>query len=191
MPLYVAIAFAVTLIGLLFAYTVFATYNAIVALRLRIDKAWANVDVALRQRYDELPRLVTAVRDLMRYERGVLEEVTRLRAAYSPDAPLPAQAALATATTRAVKDLLFTVEHYPQIRAQENVLDLQNEIERLESIIADRRELYNDMVALYNTRIEQVPAVFMASMFGWEKRPFFRADERSHDVPGTGVAGEV
>ncbi len=185
MPLNVAVAFAVTLLGLLLAYVIFATYNAIVALRLRIDKAWANIDVALRQRYDELPRLVSAVRDLMRYERGVLENVTRLRAAYTPEAPIGQQAALAAATTSAVKDLLFTVEHYPQIRAQENVLDLQNEIERLESMIADRRELYNDMVALYNTRIEQVPAVFLAPVFGWQSRPFFRADERERERVST------
>src|SRR5918997_6255013 len=98
MPINVALAFAVTLLGLLFAYMLFATYNAIVALRLRIDKAWANIDVALRQRYDELPRLVSAVRDLMRYERGVLEEVTRLRSAYQPEAPIAEQAALALAT---------------------------------------------------------------------------------------------
>jgi LemA protein len=183
MPIYLAVAFAVTLLGLLLAYLIFATYNAIVALQLRIDKARANIDVALKQRYDELPRLVTAVRDLMRYERGVLEEVTRLRAAYTPEAPIGEQAALASATTSAVKNLLFTVEQYPQIRSQENVLDLQNEMERLESIIADRRELYNDMVALYNTRIGQVPALFLAPLFGWRVRPFFRADERERERP--------
>ena len=189
MPLNVAVAFAVTLLGLLLAYLIFATYNAIVALRLRIDKARANIDVALKQRYDELPRLVSAVRDLMRYERGVLEEVTRLRAAFAPDAPIGQKAALAAATTSAVKDLLFTVERYPQIRSQENVLDLQNETERLESIIADRRELYNDTVALYNTRIGQVPAVFLAPVFGWREAPFFRADERGHVAPDSRLRG--
>ena len=176
MPVNIALAFAITLLGLVFANLVLATYNAVVALRLRIDKAWANIDVALKQRHDQLPSLVTAVRGLMSFERGVLEEVTRLRAAYRPADPIPAQAATALATTAAVRDLFAVVEAYPEIRSQGNVLDLQNEVERLEGMIADRRELYNDMVYRYNTRIAQVPAVFLAGLFGWRPRPFFAVE---------------
>ena len=84
-PLAYAAAFAVGLLVALVLFFVFVTYNAVVALRLRIDKAWANIEVALKQRYDQLPNLVIAVRDVMAFERDVLERVTRLRAAYYPD----------------------------------------------------------------------------------------------------------
>jgi LemA protein len=141
--------------------------------------------VALKQRHDQLPSLVTAVRGLMSFERGVLEEVTRLRSAYRRADPIPAQAATALATTAALRDLFAVVEAYPEVRSQGNVLDLQDEIERIEGIIADRRELYNDMVYRYNTRIAQVPAVFLAGLFGWRQRPFFAAE------PGEGARPET
>jgi LemA protein len=166
-------AFAVSLVGVIVVFLVITTYNGIVGLTQRIDKAWANIEVVLKQRHDELPNLVHAVRDLMGFERGVLEEVTRRRAAYSPTSPIPDQAATSEATSAAVRQLIAVVEHYPQIRSQHNVLDLQDEIERLEGLIADRRELYNDSVYRYNTRIGQLPAVLLAPLFGWRPRPFF------------------
>lgn len=177
----VVAAFAVTLVGVVVVFLVITTYNAIVGLVQRIDKAWANIEVVLKQRHDELPNLIHAIRDLMGYERGVLEEVTRLRADYSPTSPIPDQAVTSEATSAAVRQLFATVEQYPQIRSQHNVLDLQDEIERLEGLIADRRELYNDSVYRYNTRIGQLPAVLLVPLFGWQPRPFFSAtaDERT------------
>ena len=172
-PLGIAALFAVLLVVLIVAFLVYATYNDVVALRQRIDKAWANIDVALKQRWDELPNLVEAVRDVMSFEQEVLTEVARLRSAYSPTAPIPAQAAVSEATSGALRQLFAVVERYPSPRSGTNVLDLQNEIERLEGIIADRRELYNDQVYRYNTRIAQVPALYLAAIFGWQPRPFF------------------
>jgi len=112
----------------------------------------------------------------MDFERDTLTEVTRLRSAYSSGEPIPAQAATSEATSSAVRQLFAVVERYPALRSQGNVLDLQNEIERLEGVIADRRELYNDQVYRYNTRIAQLPAVLLAGLFGWRPRPFFAAD---------------
>jgi LemA protein len=160
------------------------TYNGVVAMQRRADKAWANVDVALKQRYDELPNLVEAVRDVMAYERVVLEDVTNARAAYAPLAPLPSQAAASDATTAAVRSLFAVVERYPQLHAQANVMSLQAEIERLESLIATRREFFNDSVYLYNATIRQVPAVLFAGAMAWKPRDFFRApDEARSEVP--------
>jgi LemA protein len=174
-----AALFAVVLALGIIAFVVYATYNDVVALQQRIDKAWANINVVLKQRWDELPNLVEAVRDVMAFEQGVLTDVARLRAAYSPAAPIPAQAATSEATTTAVRQLFAVVERYPELRSQTNVLDLQDEIERLEGVIADRRELYNDQVYRYNTRIAQVPALYLAGLFEWQPRPFFatEADE--------------
>jgi LemA protein len=171
-----AAAFAVGVVVAIVAFVAFETYNAVVALRLRIDKAWANIDVALKQRHDQLPNLVAAVRDLMQFEQDVLTDVTRARAAYSPTEPIPAQAAHAQATTDAVRALFAVVERYPDLGSHGNVLDLQNEIERLEGIIAARRELYNDQVFLHNTRIAQLPALLLTPLFGWRPREFFAAD---------------
>ncbi len=157
-PIAGAALFAVLLVALVALAVGVITYNAVVALRNRIDKAWGNVEVALRQRHDQLPALVDAVRDLMAFEQDVLEEVTRQRARYAPDAPVAEQGAVSAATTTAVRSLFAVVEAYPQVRSQENVLRLQGEIERLEGQLADRRELYNDQVYRYNTTIAQVPA---------------------------------
>lgn len=153
-----------------------SSYNAVVALRQRIDKAWSNIDVALKQRHDQLPNLVAAVRGVMAFEQDVLTQVTRARAAYSPTAPIRDQAVVSDATSSAVRSLFAVVENYPDLKSQANVADLQDEIERLEGMIADRRELYNDQVYRYNTRIAQVPGVVLAPLFGWRAREFFAAE---------------
>jgi len=177
--------FSVALVALVLGFLAFETYNAVIALRLRIDKAWANIDVALEQRHDMLPSLVTAVRDLMAFEQEVLVEVTRARAAYSPTEPLPAQAAVSDATSSAVRSLFAVVERYPDIKSQANVLDLQDQIERIEGMIADRRELYNDQVFQHNARIAQLPALLLAPIFGWRPREFFEAKPEETARPDT------
>ncbi|HEX7222553.1 MAG TPA: LemA family protein [Candidatus Limnocylindrales bacterium] len=186
-PTGLAALFAVGVVAVVVGFLVVSIYNAVVALRLRIDKAWANIDVALKQRHDLLPNLVEAIRGVMAWERDVLTEVTLARAAYSPDAPIPEQAATSQATSAAVRSLFAVVEQYPEVRSRANVLDLQNEIERLEGIIADRRELYNDQVYRHNTRIAQVPAVFLATLLGWRARPFFEAGESERLPPGADI----
>ena len=177
--------FSIALVALVVGFLALETYNAVVALRLRIDKAWANIDVALKQRHDMLPSLVAAVRDLMQFEQGVLTDVTKARAAYSPTEPIPAQAAVSDATTSAVRSLFAVVEQYPNIQSHRNVLDLQDEIERIEGMLADRRELYNDQVFQYNTRIAQLPALLLAPIFRWQPREFFKATPEETARPDT------
>jgi len=180
-----AALFAVVVLVVVGGFIVLASYNAVVALEQRIDKAWANIGVVLKQRHDQLPNLVAAVRGLMRYERDVLTRVTALRAAYAPTAPIPEQAATSEATSAAVRSLFAVVERYPDIKAQANVLDLQDEIERLEAMISDRRELYNDQVYRFNTRISQVPGALLAPIFGWRRREFFAVDPAEAVRPDT------
>lgn len=184
-------AFAVVLAAALLlalAVTVFVavvTFNALIGVRQQVDKAWANIGVALRQRHDELPNLVEAVRGQLVFERSVLERVTAARAAFSPDAPIPDQASASDATSRAVRSLLAVVERYPELHSDENVAALQAEIERLETVIADRRELYNDVVYRYNTRIAQLPGAFVAWVLGWQPRPFFAASPADDPPPSS------
>jgi LemA protein len=182
-PPAVAAVFAVGVLVLVVGFVLVTTYNAIVALRQRSDKAWSNIDVVLKQRHDQLPNLVSAVRGLMSYEQGVLTRVTEARAAYSPTAPIPAQAATSEETTAAVRSLFAVVERYPELKSAENVRDLQSQIERLEDMIADRRELYNDQIYRYNTRIDQVPGALIAPLFGWQSREFFTADDEDRSRP--------
>jgi LemA protein len=167
---------AVALVLGLAAFIGLSNYNAVIALQQRADKAWANIDVVLKQRHDMLPNLVAAVRGLMAYEQTVLTAVTEARAAYSPTEPIPQQAAVSDQTTAAVRSLFAVVERYPDIKSGANVLELQNEIERIEGVIADRRELYNDQVYRYNTKIGTVPAIVLAWLFRWVPRDFFEAD---------------
>jgi LemA protein len=182
-PLAGAALFAVALVALVLLFLAVTTYNAVIALRTRIDRAWGNVEVALKQRYDQLAELVAAVRDVMAFEQAVLAEVARQRARYAPAAPIPDQGAVSAATSQAVRSLLAVVERYPQLRSQENVLRLQGEIERLEQQIADRRELYNDQVYRYNATIAQVPAVVLAGVMGWTPRAFFDAEPAADTRP--------
>jgi LemA protein len=184
-PASLAGAFAVGLVLAIALFLAITNYNAVMALRQRIDKAWANIDVVLKQRHDQLPALVSAVRGLLAFEQGVLTEVAQARAAYSPTEPIPEQAVVADATTRAVRSLFAVVEAYPQVRSDTNVLDLQNEIERLEGMIADRRELYNDQVYRYNARISTWPTLLLAPLFGWRQRQFFAAAPDEASRPAT------
>ena len=186
-PLAIAALFSVVLVFVVVLFVVVATYNDVVALERRIDKARANVDVALKQRWDELPNLVEAVRGAMAFEQHVLGDVTRLRSQYSATAPIGAQAATSEATSAAVRQLFAVVERYPALKSQTNVLDLQNEIERLENVIADRRELYNDQVFRLNATIAQLPAALLTPLLGWRARPFFAATPDEAARPAVGL----
>ena len=182
-----AALFAIVLVVVIVGFVLVTTYNAVVALRNRIRKAWANVDVALKQRHDQLPNLVEAVRGVMAFEQDVLEEVTRARAAYAAEDPIPRQAAVSDQTSAAVRSLFAVVERYPEVRSGANVAALQAEIARLEDVIADRRELYNDQVFRYNTRIAQVPTNVLAGIFGWTPEPFFAADGAERERPAVDI----
>ena len=183
-----AAMFAIVLFGVVVAFLVVSTYNAVIALRNRIRKAWANIDVALKQRHDQLPNLVEAVRGVMAFEQGVLLDVTRARAAYTAADSIPRQAAVSEQTSAAVRSLFAVVERYPEIKSAANVAALQEEIARLENVIADRRELYNDQVFRYNTRIAQVPTNLLAGAFGWTPEPFFAAEEAERERPAVDIS---
>ena len=185
-----AALFAVGLVVIVVGFLAVTNYNAVMALRQRIDKVWSNIDVTLKQRHDQLPSLVSAVKGTLAFEQDVLSEVTRARAAYSPTGPIPDQAALSDETSAAVRSLFAVVEHYPDLRSQQNVLDLQHEIERLESMIADRRELYNDQVYRFNTRISTLPTLVLAWAFGWTPRAFFAAEVDETTRPAIHLASD-
>lgn len=145
-------------------------YNGLVQLKHNLAKAWANIDVLLKQRHDELPKLVEACKQYMRYERDTLEAVMRARQAVADAQQRGDLDKLGAAETqmRLGLDQLFAVaEAYPELRANDNFRHLETRITGLENAIADRREFYNDSVNLNNVRIELFPDVLIARLFAF------------------------
>ena len=158
-------------------------YNELVRLRNDNDRAWANIDVLLKQRRDEIPNLVETVKGYMQHERETLESVTQARAASMNAASIGQKAQADLMMTGALRGLFAVAENYPQLKANENFLKLQNRISELEEKIADRREFFNDDVNTYNIRIQQVPDVFIAGMMHLQRRDLFKVtDEDRRDV---------
>ena len=153
-------------------------YNGLVRLRNENDRAWANIDVLLKQRHDEIPNLVETVKGYMQHEQQTLLAVTQARTD-SMNASSVAQKAVADLKIASALHSLFAVaENYPQLKANENFLKLQNRITELEERIADRREYFNDDVNTYNTRIGQIPDVFVASFMNLKRREMFKVSEQ-------------
>ena len=158
-------------------------YNELVLLRNDNDRAWANIDVLLKQRHDEIPNLVETVKGYMQHEQQTLLAVTQARAASMNAATVGQKAQADLMITGALRGLFAVAENYPQLRANENFLRLQNRISELEERIADRREFFNDDVNTYNTRINQIPDVFLASLMNLKPREMFKvSDEERRQV---------
>ncbi|HEX2668950.1 MAG TPA: LemA family protein [Gammaproteobacteria bacterium] len=158
-------------------------FNGLVALRNNVGKAWANIDVLLKQRHDELPKLVETCKQYMNYERDTLEKVMQARAGVQQARESGDVAALGPAEgqLRSMIGKLYAVaEAYPQLKANESFQQLQSRISGLENGIADRREFYNESVNLYNTSIQQFPGLMMARLFAFQGKPLleFGADEK-------------
>src|SRR3954452_949475 len=165
------------LVSGLFIYGIII-YNELVRLRNDNDRAWANIDVLLKQRHDEIPNLVETVKGYMQHEQQTLLSVTQARTA-SMNASSVGQKAIADLQiVSALRSLFAVAENYPQLKANENFLKLQNRITELEERIADRREFFNDDVNTYNTRIGQIPDVFVASFMNLKRREMFKVSEQ-------------
>lgn len=191
MSILVTAGFVLFVVGL--AIYIVMLYNELVRLRVENDRAWANIDVLLRQRHDEVPNLVASVKGYMEHERQTLEAVTRARAASMNAASITQKAQADLFLTGALRGLFAVAERYPELKANENFLALQKRISELEERIADRREFFNDNVATYNTRIAQVPQLFLARMMNLVPRSLFRVSEQDRQqvemrlAKGTGV----
>jgi len=158
-------------------------YNGLVRLRNDIDKAWANIDVLLKQRHDELPNLVATVKGYMQYEQQTLERITQARTAYMQASTVGQKAQADLLATGALRGLFAVAENYPDLKANTNFLQLQKRISELEDMIADRREFFNDDVNTYNVRIQQLPDVLIASLMGLQKKEMFKvSDEDKRQV---------
>lgn len=158
-------------------------YNSLVRLRNDIDKAWANIDVLLKQRHDELPKLIETCKGYMQYEQRTLQLITEARTAFTKATTVAEKAQADTMISGALKSLFAVAESYPELKANNNFMQLQQRISELEEKIADRREFFNDDVNTYNIRIQELPDVFVARLIGLERRELFKAtEEERRDV---------
>jgi LemA protein len=154
-------------------------YNGLVRLRNRIEAAWAQIDVQLRRRYDLIPNLVETVKGYATHERETLDSVTRARAAAESATGPADQAAKENVLTQSLRSLFAVSEAYPDLKANQNFLSLQEELSATEGRIAYARQYYNDAVERYNTRIQSFPAVLLAGALRFQEREYFEADGES------------
>ena len=152
-------------------------YNRLVTFRTRVDNGWSQIDVQLRRRADLIPNLVETVKGYATHERELFEHVTEARARSIEATGVTDQADAENRVTAGLRQLLAVVENYPDLKANQNFLALQEELIGTESKIAYARQFYNDQVMRLNTLIQSFPSSIVAGAFGFDERPFFEIDE--------------
>jgi LemA protein len=185
MELIVVIAIIVIIVVI-----VASIYNGLVSRRNRIDEALGQIEVQLKRRHDLIPNLVEAVKGYMGFEQSVLTQVTQARAnAVAAGAQGPAaQASAENALTGALRSLFAVVENYPDLKANQNVMQLQEELTTTENQISFSRQHYNATVLDYNNSIQTIPAVLVAGVLGFHKREFFDAGPEAQAVPSVDLS---
>jgi LemA protein len=169
----------VVLIVLVVIVAVIGIYNSLVRLRNQVDNAWSQIDVQLKRRHDLIPNLIETAKGYMKHERGTLEAVTNARS-QALEAKNVADAAKAEGVLgRALSKFLLTVEAYPDLKANQNFLALQEELSSTENKIAFSRQAYNDQVLFFNNKTQMFPSSIIAGMFNFKKHDFFEIEDSS------------
>jgi len=173
----IIVAIVVVVVILIIGFVLVGMYNGLIRGRNRVKEAWSGIDVQLRRRASLVPNLVETVRGYAEHERATFEEVTRARSAVEQAGTVPDAAAANNMLTGALRHLFAVAENYPQLQAAEGFRQLQTELSDIEEKIAFARQFYNSNVLDYNNRLQTVPTVFIAGMFGFTQETFFEADE--------------
>ncbi len=158
-------------------------YNGLIIARNRCDNSWAQVDVQLRRRYDLIPNLVETVKGYAKHEREVFEKVTQARTSAINAGTVKDQAQAENMLNGALKTLFAVAENYPELKANQNFLQLQEELSGTESKIAYARQFYNDMVMKFNQKQQVFPASIIANMFGFKEKEYFEIEEPAAKEP--------
>jgi LemA protein len=161
-----------------------SAYNKLVRLKNQVKNAWHQIEVQLKRRYDLIPNLVEVVKDYMSYEQETLTKVIEARGAALTAKGAAAQAKAENVLTESLKSLFAVVENYPELKANQNVASLQEELTATENKISFARQFYNDAVMTYNNAIQSIPSNFVASAFNFgPEETYFVAEAASREVP--------
>lgn len=157
-------------------------YNRMIILRNRIDNAWSQIDVQLKRRFDLIPNLVETVKGYAAHEKQTFEMVTKARAQMASAGGVAEQAQANNMLTQALKTLFAVAENYPELKANQNFLMLQEELAGTESKIAYARQFYNDNVMTFNTLVQSFPASLVASTFAFKPKEYFEIEEAAREA---------
>lgn len=178
------IAVFLLIVIVLFIFFFISIYNRLVRFRKRCDNGWAQIDVQLKRRYDLIPNLVETAKGYLKHEREVLENVTKARQQAINASGVEGQAKAENFLSQTLRSLFAVVENYPDLKANENMKAVQEELVSTENKISYARQHYNDVVMSYNTSTETIPSNVVASMFGFTQREFFELEEEEQrEVP--------
>ena len=170
-------------VAVIFLIWIIWGYNSFIRLRNQVENAWAQIDVQLKRRAELIPNLIETVKGYAKHEKTVLENVTKARSALVHAKNVHEAADADNMLTGALKSLFAVSENYPDLKANQNFLQLQEELAGTENKVAASRQYYNDMVMSYNTRRESFPSNILASMFNFTPKELFEATEAERVVP--------
>ena len=154
---------------------IIAMYNGLVQAKLKTENAWSQIDVQLQRRFDLIPNLVEAVKGYMKHEEEVLTKVTELRTSWASASSVSEKAELDNQLSGTLKTIMAVSENYPDLKANQNFTQLQEELRSTENKISYSRQFYNDSVTMYNTKLETIPTNIVASMFNFKQEELFEA----------------
>ena len=159
------------------AVYIIIVYNSLIVLRNRINNAWAQIDVQTKKRYDLVPNLVETVKGYAKHEKTVFEDVTKARTAIMQAKDVKTKAKAENMLSGALKSLFAVAENYPNLKASQNFMQLQEELSGIENKIAYARQFYNDSVLAFNNKIQVFPANLIAGMFSFKQKDYFEIEE--------------
>jgi len=177
------VGWIILIIVLVIGLYILSKYNSFIVLRNRIQNAWAQINVELKRRYDLIPNLINTVKGYMQYEKEVLENVVKARSQAIEAKSVKEQGEAETQLTKALRTLFAVMENYPELKANENVMRLQEELTSTENRIAFSRQFYNDIVMRYNAGIQTFPANIIANMFNFKGEEYFEIELPEKEAP--------
>ena len=183
MSIYIIIGIILLILIILAAVGIIFMYNNLVGLRNRVKNAWSQIDVQLNRRADLIPNLVETVKGYAKHEKGVFEEVTKARSGIMNAQTVQESADANNMLTGALKSLFAVAENYPELKANQNFINLQSQLAETEDKIAYSRQFYNDTVLMYNNKIQMFPSNLLARQFNFNEAEFFEVEESARSVP--------
>ncbi|MEI6810457.1 MAG: LemA family protein [Candidatus Nomurabacteria bacterium] len=177
------IIIGVVVVAILFGFWIMSSYNSMVKANLAVDTQWAQVETQYQRRFDLIPNLVESVKGMMTQEKDIFISIAKARQGYAGAKTVDEKAAAAGQLESSLGRLLMIVESYPQLASGETVKNLMTQLEGTENRVSVERTRFNDTVGLFNTHLVTFPSNLVASMFGFQKRAFFKADEAAAKAP--------